>query len=260
MAMAVSKAEAKEEVKDVFFSILNDNIVDEQARKRIKLDFENRIVDPSESPLERIDPIESKLDEIARTSYIFKKLKKFADKYPQLDVYDNKSAIVQRNFSKYSTSRPDITALINDVFIFNRDTHESFMVMADSEVDAEVDVETVKEDATKMAKKMNAMSLTVEAKLDEHSRQDPFGQLLAGMEKLYADLLFDQLKFVLRPGVQIPTDAVVMYGMCIIYESDRCILVKAELSIGVKTVVYKSRESLSIVDAFNRVLTKLLCL
>ena len=104
------------------------------------------------------------------------------------------------------------------------------------------------------------MSLTVEAKLDEHSRQDRFGQLLAGMEKLYADLLFDQLKFVLRPGVRIPTDAVVMYGMCIIYESDKCILVKAELNIGVKTVVYKSRESLSIVDAFNRVLTKLLCL
>ena len=59
------------------------------------------------------------------------------------------------------------------------------------------------------------------AKLDERSGRDPFGQLLAGMEKNYADLLFDQLKFVLSPGALFPTDVVVMYGMCIIYESDR---------------------------------------
>ena len=153
--MAMGKAERMAECMDKFVSILDDNVVDEHARKRMKIDFENCIV---ESPLQPIS--KSKMDEIARTSYIFKRLKEFADSYPQLDVYDNKSAIVyspQRYFSKYSTSRPDLTALINDVFIFNRDTHESLMVIADGEV--EVDVETVEEDATKMGMKMNAMSL-----------------------------------------------------------------------------------------------------
>ena len=182
-----------------------------------------------------------KMNEIARTSYIFDRIKEFAGEYTQLDVYDNKSTILyslhhrnfsHRNFSKYSNSRPDLTALMNNVVIFNRVNHESLVVMA--EKDVEVDVETIEEDATTI--------------LDERA----IAQVLAGIEKTCADLLYSQLK-TLKPDALLPTD-VVMYGMYIYYETDRCILLKAELKIG---LVYKSRESLSIVDAFNRVLTRL---
>ena len=73
-------------------------------------------MDPSESPLQRIVPNlkKGKLDEIARTSYIFDRIKEFAGEYTQLDVYDNKSTILyspQRNFSKYSKSRPDFVTM-----------------------------------------------------------------------------------------------------------------------------------------------------
>ena len=142
-------------------------------------------------------------------------------------------------FSKYSKSRPDITALKNNVVIFNKDNQKSLVVTADDDVD---DVDT----------KMNAISLTVEAKLKGVN----LGQVLAGMEKTYADLLYNELKSV-KPDERLLPAGIVMYRMHITYETNQCILVKAELKIGKGTVVYKSKESLSIVDALNRVLTGL---
>ena len=249
---AVAEVKWITEFRDIVFRALDEHL-DEPVSKSIKMELEEVLVVPIVPNLRK-----SKLNENARTSYILDRIKELAAEYTQLDVYDNKSALLyspQRNFSKYSKSSPDLTALMNNVVIFNRVNHESLMVMAEEDVeeDVEVDVETVEEDATTiLGTKMN---VTVESKLNERGGRDPIGQVLAGIEKTYADILYYKLK-TLKPDALLPTD-VVMYGMYIIPETDQCIFLKAELKIGVDTLVYKSRESLSIVDAFNRVLTRL---
>ena len=100
---------------------------------------------------------------------------------------------------------------------------------------------------------MDVSSLIVETKLTGLDGTDPIGQVLAGIEKTNGVLLYTQLK-KRKFGSPLPTDTV-MYGMFISYESDQCIIV---LKVGVKTLIYKSKQSLHIVDAFNRILA-LLC-
>ena len=216
----MGKVLAKLEARDVFFRLLDERL-DKSMSKSIKEELEKLIIPPEclWQPIVK----KSKMNEMAGTRYIFDRIKEFADNYPQLDVYDNRSALLysrQNFFSKYSKSRPDITALKNNVVIFNQDNQKSLVVIAEDDVD---DVDT----------KMNPISLTVEAKLKEGVN---LGQVLAGMEKTYADLLYNELKSV-KPDEQLLPAGIVMYGMHITYETNQCILVKAELKIGKSTVV-----------------------
>ena len=80
--------------------------------------------------------------------------------------------------------------------------------------------------------------------------------MLAGMEKTYADLIYNELRSV-KFGQQLLPAGIEMYGMFITYETNRCILLKAELKIGESTEIYMSEQTLSIEDALNRVLPKL---
>ena len=239
---AVSKELGKLEVMDDILNFLDlDEQYDETTNKSFKELLEKFVV-PRVRPLKSILK-KSKTNEMSGTTYIFDRIKEFIDNHPQLDVYDNRSILndsPQRNFSKYSRSRPDITALKNSVIIFNPVKQESLVVMAKDDVD---DVDDVDDE-------MDPFSLTIEAKLKEGVN---LAQVLAGMEKTYADIIYNGLKSV-KPDKQMLPTGVVMYGMYITYSTNQCILLKTELKIGKQTEVFKSKESLSIADALNRIL------
>ena len=156
---AVSKELGKLEVMDDILNFLDlDEQYDETTNKSFKELLEKFVV-PRVRPLKSILK-KSKTNEMSGTTYIFDRIKEFTDNHPQLDVYDNRSILLdspQRNFSKYSRSRPDITALKNSVIIFNPVKQESLVVMAKDDVD---DVDDVDDE-------MDPFSLTIEAKLKE---------------------------------------------------------------------------------------------
>ena len=90
-ADAVGKELAKLEARDVVFRILNERL-DKPMSKCIKEDLEKLII-PPECLLQPIVK-KSKMNEMAGTRYIFDRIEEFADDYPQLDVYDNRSALL----------------------------------------------------------------------------------------------------------------------------------------------------------------------
>ena len=223
----MSKELGKLEVRDDIFNFLDlDEQYDETTSKSVKEILEKFVV-PRVSPLKSILK-KSKMNEMSGTTYIFDRIKEFTDNYPQLDVYDNRSTLLdspQRQFSKYSRSRPDITALKNNVIIFNRVKQESLVVMAKDDVDDVDDVDT----------KMDPISLTIEAKLKEGVH---LAQVLAGMEKTYADFIYNGLKSV-KPDKQMVPTGIVMYGMYITYATNQCILPSISVSDTLHISIFK---------------------
>ena len=234
---ALGRTEMRAEMRAEVFKILDEKL-DENESKRIKMDIEKKDICTTDQSIVPVPSVrKGKSNELARTSYIFERLKEFASNYTELEVYDNASRILyspQRKFSKYSLSRPDITVLMNNkVVVFNPANQRGLVVMTDNNVEGDdatstldtnmegddatstLDTNMEGDDATSISRNMDVSSLIVESKLTDLDGTDPIGQVLAGIEETYGVLLYTQLK-KRKFGAPLPTDTV-MYGMFISY-------------------------------------------
>ncbi len=225
---------SRSEMIEVALSAIEDAGVEEPVKKKFKECMQSRGF--YESP---VRPVVTTADELGVTKHLYQQLIIYAKKF-NFKIFANVSSISSgetRNFSKYSSSRPDLTIYPN-VIVLNQRYGKCLLVLNN--------------DDGKLEEAMGALSLTIEAKMS--CNNNVLGQLFACMEKTYTDLFWEAMNCARETQV---FDKVIMYGMYLMHERSECNILKAILKLNSQTTVYKTTENLHINDAISRIFNQL---
>lgn len=156
-----------------------------------------------------------------------------------LHFYTNTSLITKRKnkYTKYYNSRPDQVSY-HGCLVASNDFSRLFYIG------------TGERSLVEAMKK--GLTLNTEHKKNKDPPKDPIGQLLAGMEKTMGDI------FYVTQNQESCLQYLTMFGFYLIPSEDSVEIYKANVEIGKPTTVYKGGTTLSVQDAFNRIMYQLL--